>query len=124
MINQLGGAAADVPKDATSVYHRDAKYWLIITTGWKPSAFGSLAAEKEKRRKAIAWARGLRTALMPYAIGRYGALTADVAREWNDAVGADPLALASWGANCARLRELKRRFDPTNLFHVNHNIEP
>merc|ERR1712176_1561263 len=69
-------------------------------------------------------AKGLRNTLMPYAIGRYGALTQDVASEWNDAVGEDPLAQASWGANCTRLRELKKKYDPKNLFHINHNIKP
>lgn len=121
VITQLGGAAALVPKDATSVYHRDAKYWVIIIGAWQPSMFRSLAAEKEK---AISWAKGLRSALMPYSIGRYGALSAEVSSEWDDTVGDDPLAFASWGANCTRLREIKGKFDPTNLFHLNHNIKP
>ena len=41
----------------------------------------------------------LRDALLPYAIGRYGALSQDAADGWNDACGQDPLAMASWGAN-------------------------
>jgi FAD/FMN-containing dehydrogenase len=31
---------------------------------------------------------------------------------------------ASFGANYPRLAELKRKFDPNNLFQVNHNIRP
>ena len=31
---------------------------------------------------------------------------------------------ASYGTNHARLRELKARFDPTNLFRMNPNIQP
>jgi FAD/FMN-containing dehydrogenase len=36
----------------------------------------------------------------------------------------DPLAQASWGANYPRLRLLKRKYDPENLFRHNHNIAP
>ena len=31
---------------------------------------------------------------------------------------------AAYGANYARLVEMKRRFDPDNVFHVNQNIAP
>jgi FAD/FMN-containing dehydrogenase len=31
---------------------------------------------------------------------------------------------ASFGENYKRLTELKRKFDPTNLFHINQNIRP
>ena len=31
---------------------------------------------------------------------------------------------ASYGANYARLQALKRRFDPSNMFRMNLNIEP
>ena len=35
----------------------------------------------------------------------------------------DPTAVA-YGANYARLRELKARYDPDNVFHVNVNVRP
>jgi Berberine and berberine like len=32
--------------------------------------------------------------------------------------------VGSYGDNHARIVEVKRRYDPTNLFRVNHNITP
>jgi FAD/FMN-containing dehydrogenase len=37
--------------------------------------------------------------------------------------GADPAAVA-YGPNYARLRQLKSKYDPDNVFHVNVNIKP
>ena len=37
---------------------------------------------------------------------------------------ADPRARSAYGANHDRLVALKNKYDPDNLFHVNHNIRP
>ena len=31
---------------------------------------------------------------------------------------------AAYGGNFTRLREIKRKYDPENLFHLNQNIVP
>jgi hypothetical protein len=64
----------------------------------------------------IEWTRETFEALRPWASdGAYvNYLSADD----------DAKALAAYGPNHARLVELKRRFDPTNLFHLNQNIDP
>ena len=37
---------------------------------------------------------------------------------------ADPLARSAYGPNYDRLVALKNKYDPANLFHINHNIGP
>ena len=43
----------------------------------------------------------------------------------NDEDLRDPTNLASvYGPNLARLRQIKKHFDPDNVFHLNLNIPP
>ena len=139
----------------------DVKFWIVAAAGWKASTFRSEAAAREE---AVAWARELRDALMPYTVGRYdlcenycgdlhlnvieptqlrrqhrvgrlesdfhtgyGMLGEDAAKEkWGDAADrdADPLTHASWGANYTRLQQIKAKYDPNNMFRLNHNVLP
>ena len=65
----------------------------------------------------IAWTRATYTAMEPYyAAGRWANYLAD--DDPTDAVR------AAYGRNYARLAEVKRRYDPDNLFRLNHNIAP
>ena len=57
----------------------------------------------------------------------YGMLGEDAAKEkWGDAADpdADPLVHASWGANYTKLQQIKAKYDPNNMFRLNHNVEP
>jgi FAD/FMN-containing dehydrogenase len=74
-------------------------------------------ADRKENDRCISWARDMYAALAPYlASTRYlNYLDLDE--------GTDPAAVA-YGANYARLRELKTKYDPENVFHVNVNIRP
>ena len=51
----------------------------------------------------------------------------DAAKEkWGDAADseADPLTHASWGANYTKLQQIKAKYDPNNMFRLNHNVAP
>jgi FAD/FMN-containing dehydrogenase len=65
----------------------------------------------------IAWTRETHGAFAPHL---------EEAR-WLNYLGDDQLGdavRAAYGPNYDRLLELKRRYDPENVFHHNHNIDP
>src|SRR4029079_15355203 len=104
-----GGAVRRVPPDATAFGHRDAAYVLEILAKWDdPTADPSAH---------IAWADAFFEAMRPFSTG--GAYVNFLGNE-----GAERVAAAYTAGGLARLREIKRRYDPGNLFHVNQNIAP
>jgi FAD/FMN-containing dehydrogenase len=104
---QLGGAVSRVPADATAYTHRDAEFVLNVHGRW---------ADPAKDATCIAWARELFTAAAPFATG--GAYVNFLTQEEGDRVQ------AAYGSNYGRLMQLKRQYDPTNLFCGNQNIQP
>ena len=63
----------------------------------------------------MAWTRDFFAAVQPFGAGDYVNYLGD---DEADRVG------EAYGGNMARLVEIKRRWDPDNLFRVNHNIAP
>jgi FAD/FMN-containing dehydrogenase len=113
-IHLMGGAFAAVPDDATAYPNRSARYLLNIYGTWDPDG-------PDLDRERIGWVRAFHEAVAPHAAaGQYVnflGLDAD-----GDARAA---AIAAYGpAKLGRLIELKRRFDPGNVFRLNHNIDP
>ena len=104
---QLGGAVSRVPADATAYAHRDAQFVMNVHGRWQDPA---------KDAECIAWARGLFQAAAPFATG--GVYVNFLTADEEDRIP------AAYGTNYNRLVDLKNRYDPTNLFHVNQNIRP
>ena len=67
-------------------------------------------------QKGIGWAREFFKASAPYASA--GAYVNFMTEEEGDRVA------AAYGSNYDRLVEIKRRYDPENVFHLNQNIKP
>ena len=65
--------------------------------------------------RATQWVRALRDALQPRASGVYVNQLGETSEE---------LVKASYGPNYARLSNLKRKYDPRNVFHSNQNVRP
>jgi len=107
-VERLGGAVARVPNDATAFGHRDAEYDLIIAAIWGD------AAEQEAH---IEWAKSFWEATQPYS-------TESVYVNYLSEEGEERVRAAYGGEHYARLVELKRTYDPGNVFRSNQNIRP
>lgn len=106
-IEHLHGAMTRVPATATAFPHRHAGYNVLIAGVW---------SDPMTSDENIAWTRETYQALLPkMGSGRYVNYLSD------DDGAAMPDA---YGPNLARLAEIKGHYDPTNRFHLNHNIEP
>jgi FAD/FMN-containing dehydrogenase len=101
---------ARVPADATAFGHRSAQYCLVVETGWQEAG----AADSHR-----GWATRLTAAMEPFTSG--AAYLNDLGRASDE--GRDAIR-AAYGTNYARLAALKAKYDPTNLFSHNQNIEP
>jgi FAD/FMN-containing dehydrogenase len=107
-IAHLGGAVSRVPSDETAYAHRDAEFVVNIHGHWTDPA---------DDEAGIAWARGLFDALTPHAAG--GVYVNFLSDEGAERVQ-DAYPPAVW----SRLVEVKRRYDPENVFRLNQNIPP
>jgi FAD/FMN-containing dehydrogenase len=109
LFEHFHGEVTRVPVDATAVPHREPGFNLLVTSVWTEPA----ATEEN-----VAWTKETFAAMEPFAVAR---------RYLNyfseDDVGDDPVR-AAYGPNYDRLVELKRKYDPQNLFHLNVNIPP
>jgi FAD/FMN-containing dehydrogenase len=106
-IGAMGGQTNRVPVDATAYANRDSIYTINIHGRW------SDAADDEKCTK---WARDMFAAMTPHALG--SVYVNFMTGEEGDRVK------AAYGPNYERLAEVKRRYDPDNVFRSNQNIMP
>jgi FAD/FMN-containing dehydrogenase len=96
-IRAAGGAVHDVPADATAYGHREAEFSV--------SAIGSPRHGTNERWNEL---------MAPHMSGAYLSFETEV--------GPEHVAAAYPPATLERLREIKRRVDPDNLFRDNANI--
>jgi FAD/FMN-containing dehydrogenase len=110
LIEPLQGQARRVPDEATAFANRHAAFNMSGMSIWE---------SPDDDDEQIAWARAFGDGVGPYSSRGGGYL---------NYMGADePLERveAAFGAEkFARLRELKRDFDPDNIFRQNQNIPP
>ena len=108
LLEHIHGAATRVGVSETAFPHRREGYNFLVVSEW---------LDPVDNASNIAWARESYDAMRPsFTAGRY-------VNYLGDDDGEDAVA-AAYGPNYQRLRTLKAKYDPTNLFHLNQNIRP
>jgi len=103
----LGGATTRPAPDSAAYAHRDAMFVMNFHGRWEDPA---------DDERCIRWARDFFNASAPFASGGVyvNFLTADEGLRIR----------AAYGPNYDRLTQVKRKYDPGNLFRMNQNIKP
>jgi hypothetical protein len=107
IIEYYGGAAGRVAPNETAFAQRKSFYDFGILGGWVNPADSP---------QNIAWARQFAAAMQPFSNGGY--LLSFLDQEPEDIIK------AAFGSNYDRLTMVKKKYDPTNFFRVNHNVRP
>jgi FAD/FMN-containing dehydrogenase len=108
LFEHFHGAVTRIGVTDTAVPHRQPGWNVLIPTEWMDPA---------ETDANIAWTRETFAALRPHF----------ASRRWLNYLGddqADDAIRDAYGPNYDRLREVKRRYDPDNVFRLNHNIAP
>ena len=105
---QMGGALRREPPGGAAYSGRMAGFQVNPEADWD---------DPETDAANIEWARGIIEALKPHTIGTYLNFPGMLEE------GEQQLRL-SFGPHYERLARVKRRWDPDNLFRLNHNIPP
>ena len=107
VIEDFHGAVTRVDPTATAYPHRDPGFNLFLISQW---------TDADQTDAGITWARETFDALSPYMADR----------SYTNYLSADDYdrVRQAYGLNYERLVELKRRYDPDNVFRLNHNIVP
>jgi FAD/FMN-containing dehydrogenase len=103
-----GGALSRVDDDATAMGHRQAPWNVHYLSMWP---------DPNDTERNVEWTRALATAMKPWTTG--GLYLNFIGDEGQARVQA-----AFGAAKYERLQALKDRWDPENLFRLNHNIKP
>ncbi len=104
----MGGALRREPPGGAAYSGREAGFQVNPEADWDDPAMDDAN---------VGWARGIIEALKPHTVGTYLNFPGMLEE------GEQQLRL-SFGPHYERLTQVKRRWDPDNLFRLNHNVPP
>ena len=102
-----GGAIAEVGDDDSAFSFRDTLIEFFAGSTW---------SDPTEDSERMAGARAYAKAIEPFSTGTYVNVISDP--------GSEGVGRAYRAGQTARLAELKRKYDPDNVFHLNQNIRP
>jgi hypothetical protein len=105
-LQQSGGAIGRVPTESTAFAHRKSIANMFVIVGWPTG---------DDATPHVDYIRNYWNTLFPFTDGYYTVDTANETRE---------VRHGNYQGNFPRLLEVKRKYDPTNLFRLNANINP
>ena len=110
LLDAHGGAIAQVAPDATAFVHRNVLFSAQYL------ATGKASDTAQIQQQNLAWLQKLYAGLRPYASGQ----------AYQNYVDADLVGwqAAYYGDNYAKLRQIKTKYDPTDVFHFAQSVEP
>jgi hypothetical protein len=109
LVEDLRGASMRVPADKTAFGDRSAPYRIELNSAWlDPKDSGS----------NIAWTRENMDKFKSFSSGRTYLNHSGLNEE------GESLVKRTYGSNYERLRLIKKKYDPGNLFRLNQNISP
>ncbi len=103
----IGGATTRPAPDSAAYAHRDTKFVMNVHGRWEDPA---------DDKRCVGWARDFFHASAPFASG--GVYVNFLTADEGDRVR------SAYGPNYDRLAQVKRKYDPDNLFRMNQNIKP
>ena len=106
----FGGATAAVPPDATAFGDRSMGWMYSLDSVW---------SDAEDDDANMAWSREGWSSAEPF--GHHGRVYLNFPGHGEDG---DALTRASFGDNFQRLVDIKKKYDPQNVFRFNQNIAP
>ena len=111
MIEQVGNGVRRMGKDDTAFNHRDARYSLLIM---------GMTADPANNDRITSWTRDFFDAMAPFT---EDSVYVNYLGPQDDE--ADDRVMEAYGPEkYQRLVALKNKYDPTNLFRLNWNIQP
>ena len=108
VLEHIHGAATRVDSSDTAFAHRNVGYNMLVASEW---------LDPSESDSNIAWTRDTFNALKPF--------TSESAYvNYLDDDEPEDRVSKAYGPNYDRLKKLKVRYDPDNVFRLNQNIDP